>query len=178
VILRECYKIGNKLLSIWSMYKKLLIIILLTFQISLAIAAFLLCVYVPNDCWKNVSSVGINYFSYVIVFGLSNMFGSIIYAPFVIRIFQLYEPDCRIKILVFVCCPILIFQFVWYVLGTISYFQTVYNICPNDSVINSFGLILFVLQAVQWDTVILVYYIHNNYQDREIIDMEYDHSMI
>jgi hypothetical protein len=100
------------------------------------------------DCISDYAGISFSYITWLKVFGFIGTAYMFILL-FLISVFTYNQADTItiIQIIKLSYIPYFMFNFVWYIVGAVLYFETVHS-CNSSLPIRSFGLALFIIQTI------------------------------
>ena len=119
---------------------------------SLSVAAISIHAKYGNDlCIGSYSGISFGYDVWLNIYGWTNI-SLIIFILIMLLVCVYYEwlqPSC-VCLIKFVAVLAYFFQFSWYIVGSVLYFQEVNSNCQSGRPIHDFGLALFIIQTICW----------------------------
>jgi len=121
-----------------------------TTTLCLSIAAITISNKYSNDqCIGIYKGISFTYGTWLFAYGITEVIGTGLLVFFSLAWFMT-ESYCLGLITVVTWAVTYIFQFCWYIVGSILFFQTVNGTCDDTSTIQQFGLALFIIQTIIW----------------------------
>lgn len=102
-----------------------------------------------NTCIGHYNGISITYAKYLVVFGWTTISISL-FTLFTVLISLVYKENILQPIAIALVMLFSIFDFCWYIVGTILFFKEVNNNCGDYTMIHQFGLALFIIKTIAW----------------------------
>lgn len=153
-----------------------IVIIIIAIYCGLAVASGFVANQSDSDtCIGSYEGIKFDYITWLKVFCIITLgiVGSSIFL--LLLVFATLDPgveimDTDIGVIVSLLARLgIIFEFCWYIVGSILYFKTVHKNCQNDTIIFKFGDALFVIQTITIVSFCVIGYSSNKIEDRQIL---------